>query len=159
MNKCLNCQGPTLNPKFCSRSCAAIINNSIHIKKPTVKRCKRCNDIIATNYTQKTLCKNCRKTYVNWSEVTLQEFKQRFKTIFNMNARIRALARQTYKKSDKPKRCSICGYSKFYEVCHVKAIKDFSNDTKVSEVNNINNLISLCPNCHWELDHNLIKVA
>ena len=26
-------------------------------------------------------------------------------------------------------------------------------DAKIEEINNIDNLVALCPTCHWELDH------
>lgn len=62
-------------------------------------------------------------------------------------------ARAVYKNSSKPKRCVICGYNKTYEVAHIKSVSDFSEDTLVSEINSVNNLIALCPNHHWEFDH------
>ena len=51
------------------------------------------------------------------------------------------------------KSCKNCGYNKHTEVAHIKSIASFPKDTKIKEVNDINNLIFLCPNCHWEFDH------
>jgi len=54
--------------------------------------------------------------------------------------------------------CIICGYSKHVEVAHKKAVSDFSDDTPVSEINSIENLIALCPNHHWEYDNGILKI-
>ena len=67
-------------------------------------------------------------------------------------------ARDTYNKSNKPKHCVICGYDKTYDVAHIKAVSDFDDDVLVSEINNIDNLISLCPNHHWEFDHGQLNI-
>ena len=42
-------------------------------------------------------------------------------------------------------------------VCHIKSLADFEDDVVVAHVNKLSNLIGLCPNCHWEFDHKLIK--
>jgi predicted restriction endonuclease len=89
---------------------------------------------------------------VDWSNVTLNAMKQR--TTFQYSARIRQVARQVYRQSDKPKKCLVCGYDKHYEVCHKVGIADFADDTSIAEINHLDNLVALCPNHHWELDHN-----
>lgn len=48
--------------------------------------------------------------------------------------------------------CNKCGYSKHVEICHIKSISDFNDNSLISEINDINNIIQLCPNCHWEFD-------
>lgn len=162
IRQCSKCGKDTRNPKFCSRSCSASINNTLYqkrSKKYTPKYCQRCNEQISKRYTNQKFCKECNKNIVKWSTITLGDFKQKFANVYQMNARIRDLARQIYKKSDKPKYCINCRYNKFYEICHIKAIKNFSNDTYVTEINDISNLIALCPNCHWELDNKLLKVT
>lgn len=50
-------------------------------------------------------------------------------------------------------KCSKCGYDKHVEICHIKPIHTFSEDTLLTEINDVSNLIALCPNCHWELDN------
>lgn len=49
--------------------------------------------------------------------------------------------------------CEKCGYDKHIEVCHKRPIKEFDDTHTIKEINDINNLIGLCPNCHWEMDH------
>ena len=48
--------------------------------------------------------------------------------------------------------CCICNFP-HVDVCHIKPIKDFHENTSISEVNNPSNLIILCKNCHWLFDH------
>lgn len=67
-------------------------------------------------------------------------------------------AKIIYKKSNKPKRCVVCGYNKHYEVAHIKSVSSFNDDILVSEIDNIDNLISLCPNHHWEYDNNKLNI-
>lgn len=63
---------------------------------------------------------------------------------------IRNRARQIMKHITQ---CQCCGYDKHVEVCHIKPISKFNNDTLISIINNPSNLYVLCPNCHWEFDH------
>ena len=49
--------------------------------------------------------------------------------------------------------CAKCGYDKHVELCHIKDIANFDDDSLLSEVNSRNNIIQLCPNCHWEFDN------
>jgi len=39
-------------------------------------------------------------------------------------------------------------------VCHIKAVSDFDENTPIVIINSIDNLMALCPNCHWEFDNN-----
>ena len=52
-----------------------------------------------------------------------------------------------------PQICMKCGYDKHVEVCHIKPIRQFSEDTLLSVINDKTNLLLLCPNCHWEYDN------
>ena len=52
-------------------------------------------------------------------------------------------------------KCLKCLYDKHYEVCHIKPISSFPLDTPISVINSPDNLMPLCPNCHWEHDHNI----
>jgi 5-methylcytosine-specific restriction endonuclease McrA len=57
---------------------------------------------------------------------------------------------------DRRKICTNCGYSKHVETCHIKAISSFPLDTLVGTINAPENLVLLCPNCHWEFDHGIL---
>ena len=71
---------------------------------------------------------------------------------------IQKVAKRNYILSSKPKQCIVCGYNKHYEVAHIKAVSDFGDDVLISEIDNINNLIALCPNHHWEYDNNGLDI-
>ena len=64
----------------------------------------------------------------------------------------------TFKNSGKPLVCKLCNYEKHVEICHRKSVSDFSDETTVSEINHIDNLVALCPNHHWELDNLSLKI-
>lgn len=70
---------------------------------------------------------------------------------------IRKTAEDIYKNSGKPCVCAICGYNKHIEIAHVKAVSDFNDNALISEINDITNLVGLCPNHHWEFDNNALS--
>jgi predicted restriction endonuclease len=75
----------------------------------------------------------------------------------NARSAIQKMAREAYANSNKPQKCCICGYDKTYEVAHIKAVSEFDDDTLISEINNVNNLVALCPNHHWEYDNHILS--
>lgn len=56
------------------------------------------------------------------------------------------------------KECKICGFTPVVQVCHIRAIKDFSEDTSMGTVNSLDNMVYLCPNHHAMLDKGLLEV-
>jgi hypothetical protein len=150
--KCIHCNLETTNPRFCSRSCSASYNNREHPKRDKQKtHCKHCGIEIRS---RRTTCDRCNPSYVNWADVAIGDVK--LKSTHQYSARIRQVARNVYRQSNKPKNCSICGYDKHIEVCHKRPIKDFPDSALVSDVNNMSNLVALCPNHHWEFDNGQI---
>jgi len=139
---------------FCSRSCAAKFTNLTPKRKRT-KICKTCNNLIRSDY---TYCKDCRTLNgINWEKVTYGEMVERRK--YQKNSAIRTLARKIYIDTyGKNCPCSRCSYKKHVQICHIKGISTHTDNTPVSEINKIENLIALCPNCHWELDHGLLEL-
>ena len=125
--------------------------------------CKLCNSITIKRRRYCEECKkhNPRKSRLKegflTSNITLKEaiYKKHHKS--SAYALVRARARSIIKKY-KIHSCQNCGYSKHIEVGHIKPIHSFSEDTKISEINNISNLVCLCPNCHWEFDNHLLKL-
>jgi 5-methylcytosine-specific restriction endonuclease McrA len=153
--KCLYCGTETTNPKFCGSSCAAKFNNKAFPKRKRLRYfCKACG--AETKY-HRSYCKDCDPTKPqDFSKITIAEI--RLKAKYQANAWIRKLARRTYYASDRPLFCCKCGYTKHFEVCHIKPIQDFPDDTDMSVVNALDNLAALCPNCHWEFDHGLLSL-
>jgi len=62
-------------------------------------------------------------------------------------------ARRVFFSAFKTTSCHVCGYSKHVEIAHKRAVADFPVTATVGEINNLENLMSLCPNHHWEHDH------
>lgn len=160
MNKCLNCEKDTKNPKFCCRSCTAVYNNKYcenikKVRRKLTKKCKTCNNLIISKL---KFCKNCRtKQLEEYQEKTIAELLVTNIHRSSMFAKIRDNARNIYRRSKKPNKCLICNYSKATDISHIKAIAEFSKDTKLKIVNHIDNLVCLCKNHHWEFDHNLLS--
>lgn len=50
----------------------------------------------------------------------------------------------------------MCGYDKFVEIAHIKAVSEFDESALISDINSIDNLIALCPNHHWEYDNGVL---
>lgn len=141
---------------FCSSSCSASFNNKNKPKKYGTACCENCD---------KEYDKAKDKVSNTCSQFCFMELgmKQRImkdsvnRSGSNTYDNIRQNAR-TYSKYFYPTKCMICDYDKHYEVCHVKDLKDFTREETIYEVNNKTNLIHLCPNCHWEFDHNQLDI-
>lgn len=163
--KCLECNIETENPKFCSKSCSAKFNNKKFPKRKTNKKCASCDNFVKNWRT--TLCEFHHNEYIQnrfeyIKEKTLFEYwgKESLKTLHksSKNVHIRLLAKSHFKHLTKLP-CHHCGYDKHVELCHIKPISSFNETNKVKEVNCEDNLIQLCPNCHWEFDNGLLNIS
>jgi hypothetical protein len=167
--------------KFCDRSCAAQYNNRKFPKKtaPSEATCERCGKQVTLKrqktggYYFRKYCDACLKTvrveqstarvWHNLEPIPFEEQTKADVRIRNHNTRlwwgnrINSHARKEYAKSGKPYICQ-CGYTLHVEVCHVKDIKEFPDTALVKEINHIDNLVTLCRNCHWEFDHGHISL-
>jgi hypothetical protein len=161
--KCLHCQEETKNPKFCCRTCAAIYNNKKSPKRKLTRLCS-CLDCksIVRNY-RSSRCETHYQEYLKCKkdsilETTIGEYRDRNKLLHSSSthAHIRGLARSWFKELTK-KPCAACGYNKHVELCHIKAMASFTEDSLIKEVNNKDNIVQLCPNCHWEFDNGLLS--
>ncbi len=153
MNICLNCGIDTNNPKFCSKSCAAVYNNKKFPKRTKKKYfCVTCGIEVIN---RRKYCLKHNPQNVNWSKITIKDVTDTLGKNANRYRSIRNNSRNIYLKSNKPKYCVSCGYDKHFDVCHIKDIKSFSKETPVSIVNALDNLLALCPNCHWEAHNGL----
>ena len=154
MNKCLQCGKETKNPKFCSRSCAATYNN-LHREKQKYY-CQKCGNLIGEGqkYHRRKYCDECNPNLVDWNSITLKDIKNKRK--YQPHSRIRELARNKALHYNRFSKCANCGYNKHVEVCHIKSIDSFEDNTPISKINDLSNLVGLCPNCHWELDNHLL---
>jgi predicted nucleic acid-binding Zn ribbon protein len=141
---CLVCGKETKNSRFCSSSCSATYNNRRQPKRKRINRvCRRCGIPIAH---RRTVCDACNPSYVDWTKRTISQLRETAK--HQVNAQIQSVARLAYARAKLPLVCRNCGYSKHVEICHIRAINTFSDDTPVAAVNDLANLVALCPNCH-----------
>ena len=146
---------------FCSRTCAAKYNNKVKPKRKVEGSCKSCNSPIASSL---SYCKSCSphipvvKGKFYYDDKTLEEATRNGKKA-SRYCQIREYARKVLAKSGRPKSCANCGYDKHVETCHIKSISSFDSTTTIGEINDLSNLIYLCPNCHWELDKGILKVS
>jgi hypothetical protein len=151
---CLQCGLSTLNPKFCDKKCAAKYNNQFTPKRKKSKSCKLCSELI---YACSVYCKDCYTkigSSNNRGDITLQEAADSYAKHHKSSAfaLVRTRARVIAKKIGLDT-CVKCGYDKHVEIAHIKAISSFDMSTLISVVNAPENLMPLCPNCHWEHDH------
>lgn len=167
--ECLEClkefeSNKTENRKFCSRNCSGkYIVRTIPNRK--IERiCTRCDKKVKSH--RHSLCKEHHVEYIETrfdyiKELTLEDYWAK-KSLQNLhssskNAHIRSLCRSWLKHLSKLP-CHNCGYDKHVELCHIKAIREFTPQSKLKEVNSEDNVIQLCPNCHWEFDKGLLKL-
>lgn len=159
---CQNCNTTTTNPKFCSRSCAAVYNNTTKPKRKRLgRRCTACGEIfIRFTDIPTRRCKTCTDDAAQITKkklsMTLKEMHEELcvkgKHPSWKNAVVRIIGRQLHKELLQSC-CTKCGYSKHVELAHIKPITEFDESATLAEVHASSNVIALCRNCHWEMDN------
>lgn len=156
---------------FCDNSCAAIFNNKkrgsdiIWEKNENGKTkrgynvCPNCGNLKA--YTSKLCleCSNKEKRLIK--EKTLGYFIEGEKYLTTKCAEIRKDAKRTLIESGAEKVCAYCHNHEFddiLEVHHIKGILEHDKNVKISVINDVNNLVWLCPNHHTMLERGLITL-
>lgn len=156
---------------FCSLSCSAKNSNKVSPKRQVADfYCKgNCGKNLGKFWINKRqYCEDCliilnnTKSIVkkNLGDRTFEEYlsNYKFRDYANKYTAIRQHGKKVIDRSSVPKCCKNCGYDKHVEVCHIKGIPEFDKTALVSEINSLNNLIYLCPNCHWEYDHKMLSL-
>jgi len=136
---------------FCNQSCSCSFNN--HAKPKRIKkiyRCLDCNKIVSGRKRHCDECINAKLQKV--ANMTLRCIKKTSDLGNQWTNTVRCHGIKIF-RSNKPhvNKCERCGFPHI-EICHIKSICSHNMDTLVKYVNDISNLIGLCPNCHWELD-------
>lgn len=156
MINCKNCGKETSNPQFCSRSCSATYTNKLFPKRKTTKSCIVCGDPVLSY--RHSRCEKHWNEYKDsrWKNRTIGEYRNKTSVVGKhpswVHAHVRQFARSWLKSmTDLP--CAHCGYDKHVELAHIKDVVSFPDDALLSEVNSPDNVIQLCPNCHWEFDN------
>lgn len=164
-----------LKRKFCNKSCAAIYNNKVSIKRAResahVGVCADCG--VAVKYrrspsggiTKRKFCKDCvaKNRLVQTGRcsipIGLRTKGDLFSSRTNWQSARTAIRKHSsivMETASVVKACKVCGYSIHVEICHIKAVSDFNDDSLIADINAIENLVYLCPNHHWEFDNGLI---
>ena len=153
--KCYFCGKETKNPKYCSQSCSAKMNNSLFPKNPKKepKKCLKCKTLITK---RAKFCKTCHTLtkIEKFSEKTINDFSSTYAR--HRYQAIRHHAHRIAKYNNFEKKCPLCNYKNHVELSHIKDISKFDKNTKLKIVNHPDNLIFLCPNHHWDLDHGFL---
>jgi hypothetical protein len=95
--KCNHCDKETINPKFCSRSCAAKANNKLYPKRKPENTCINCGGLISTKW---IYCKECSPGKIDYNLISLSDIAHL--SCYVRQSRIRDHSRRTYLKSNKP---------------------------------------------------------
>lgn len=153
---CLHCNTETKNPKYCSKSCSAIMSNTSHPKRVTKKRCIDCGGSVA-NY-RKSRCDEHTEIYREnkYKNLTIGQYRLKPSVVDKhpswVHSHVRLFARSWLKHLTK-QQCRHCGYNKHIELAHIKGVSSFEDSALLSEINSEDNVLPLCPNCHWEFDN------
>lgn len=153
---CVQCGIDTLNPRFCSRACAATYNNH-HMpkRKKTQKYCKGCG---AKSRHGCSSCRECRPR-IDHSKRTLAELKNVCGSRNSYHTLVRQHAQIVANENGKLDKCKVCDYESCVECCHIIPVAKFPLSSSLAEVNDPTNLEGLCPNHHWEFDHGLLHLV
>jgi hypothetical protein len=134
---------------FCSRECSIMHYAPRRPEHPV--SCIECAQPFLRNGSGKRKCPEC---------ISIRRNRSLMRTKVNLtHPEIRSHARQLLTMAALVNSCRNCGYSKHVEVCHIKPVSHFLSTATLAEINTISNLVVLCPNCHWELDHDLLKLS
>ena len=158
--KCQNEFEPkTSNQKFCSVKCRNQVGSRSWRNKNS-NYCKICNKKIKFSASYCKKCLGILKTE-EYKEKTIKEYQDKKylqgKHPSCKNANLRLFAR-SWNKELISQPCQKCGYNLHIEFAHIKAVSKFDLDTKLGIVNDPSNLLILCKNHHWELDHGFLKM-
>lgn len=158
--RCLTCELETKNAKFCSRSCSARQTNKIPKRKLKVRICRKCHQ--SNDRNTHVICSKCvaerhekknRIGLLTLADVALRYARNGIAPSYR-HSYVRGHCHQI---NDLPKRCQLCGYDTHVELCHVRGIATFPLTTTLNEVNDSTNIVVLCRNHHWELDHGVLR--
>jgi hypothetical protein len=155
-NNCLHCGTATANAKYCSRSHAAIHTNQQAPKRRLTRKCAACDTLIPAD---RQFCAVHGKRKANYRLLTVAQLKAKdaIKHPSYYPSYLNSITRLLH--AHRPRICQACGYSKHVEHCHIQSISSFPDSVTVQEVSGPENILVLCPNCHWEYDHGLLALS
>lgn len=154
MNKCQSCDKETTNPRFCSRSCSAILTGKEHPRRQRTKKCKFCSSLITSD---KTFCS--KECYTNGRSRRRVNRPIGYERVKNFRT---ALKQQSV--DYKGGKCNICGYSRCIKALEFHHLDPSEKDFSLSVVSKsfesikpeLDKCVLLCANCHREVHAGLI---
>lgn len=161
----------TRRKKFCDSKCAALHNNQKKgARAPLVISCGRCSKPFTFSPSRgsksRRYCDECKiaaalasKGLESLPQRTKESLKNSSASYQSWRSAIQRHAGVIFGASGRPAACAVCGYSLHVQVAHLTAVAAFPPSATVAEINAIENLIALCPNHHWELDHGELKLS
>ncbi len=158
------CLTYTKNVKYCSRRCASIVNNKMFPKRKRKIKFQICSCGSQFSLAEKRskYCPDCLERFKQerdkFGNHTLEYFcvKNRMNHPSWKFAEVRGHARKI--NSHLRTRCQVCGYAKHVELAHIIALHKWPLTSTLNEVNAAANILVLCPNCHWEFDHDQLHL-
>lgn len=163
--ECLNC-GKSFNAKdyrqkFCGMSCAATFNNKGINRNPKSDN-KICHVCGGNKHKDAKTCRRCyNKQKCLLQDKTLGYFISNQKYLTSKCGEIRKHAKQVLENSNTEKVCVVCKnheWDEILEIHHIKGILEYEHDTLIKDINNLNNLVWLCPNHHAMIHKKLISL-
>lgn len=170
-NTCLNCgkeiiaqKGVRLRDvkrkKFCNLSCSAIHNNTGRVRSQKPDQFCSCGKQISKR-SSTGLCRSCalnllERSIENQTKTSLADRRNYYNS---WRSSISRHAVRVFDASGLDKKCAICGYETRVDICHVKPVAMFCENALITEINDLSNLVPLCPNHHWEFDHGILNLA
>ena len=146
MNTCRECGETTDNPRFCGKSCSAKYNNTRRTKKEKPS-CELCGITIDKRSKRCRRCSSIKKDIVTLEQAIYDNHHRS-----SAFALIRSRARVSIRNAGRGGECEWCGYDKHTEVAHRTPVSSFAGETLIETINSQDNLLCLCPNCHYEHD-------
>jgi hypothetical protein len=129
------------------------------VEIPVDIKCKWCNKDFSSHTSMIRHEKNSCKYKNEILQKQLKEANDRNKELEKLhsstrNTLIRSEARKLFNEKYKKLHCIHCNNKNRdnIQICHIKAVKDFNILTPIRVINHLSNIISLCANCHLDLD-------
>lgn len=149
MNKCQNCDTETSNPRFCSRSCSAILTGKEHPRRQRTKKCKFCSSLITSD---KTFCS--KECYTNGRSKRKASKPVGYAKLKNFRTRLKYQCVE-YKGG----KCFICSYDKCIKALEFHHLDPTQKDFSISTISKsfetvkseLDKCVLLCANCHREV--------
>ena len=153
----------TRRKRFCNQRCVALFSHREGSLKDHARPVKGCTHCGVQHKKKSTYCSRSCRVLSTPKKVNSQRVESKGE-IFSgrswQSARsiIQKNARALFFKANPVPSCAVCHYINHVEIAHRIAVSEFQADALLSEINDLSNLISLCPNHHWEFDRGILKL-